>query len=360
MTTSGSTAGVAEPPPSVRPKWGPPSIASQVMLLSSLVRKVITFTQGIKQMFWRRKRGTTVSTPTTSSIIQPQQTTSIADRPTTTTRRRLRDVAVQKSVAFLAGWHHRAGGASVMSALNVPPSVATLIIEWIMAEFTIHVYTRGTWQTIGGGITIEDDTVVWRDLDEGIKCKCASTVGGRIAWLEPSIQQIAGNSNMVYWAFDLVKPITQSCQEGLGASSSLMGMVLDAEKSHGGDFYPITYPHLSECRGVKSFGLSFGWSILTRVQGTQVIAPSGVSLNVTADQAQAMPGDRFSFLVTFQTRAEGTSNKERACVGVWRNHTPLVRYCDVDTSVPMFPTVHMCCCPTAYKFVMNPPLPPGI
>ncbi|KAH3731774.1 hypothetical protein Pelo_17397 [Pelomyxa schiedti] len=249
----------------------------------------------------------------------------------------------QQSVAFLTGWHNRAGCVSAMTSLNVPQSVGRFIVEFLIGF--IGRYHRGTWRTIGRGITVNGDTVEWMDVSEGDFGVCGSSVDGRLAWMEPSIQEISGSYLKVYWAFDVVKYTEGSCQEGLGASTSLFGMELDANASGGGDFYPITFPSLSK-RGVKSFGLSLPLSE-PRVQGSKV---TGLRL---ADTTPVTESDRFSFMVTFES-----PDKHWARVEVMKNNKQLVVYEHVDTSEPMFPTVNMCCSPNTYRFVMDPPLPP--
>ncbi|KAH3760397.1 hypothetical protein Pelo_7770 [Pelomyxa schiedti] len=227
-----------------------------------------------------------------------------------------------------------------MMTSSSPLSVARIIVEFLLGD--ICVYRRGTWKTIGKGIKVVDDTPQWIPADGS----CGSSVGGRIAWLEPSLQEIAGPSDRVYWAFEVVMLTPGACQEGLGASTTLMGMVLNSATSGGGDYYPITFPSLSK-RGVNSFGLSFNFGpVATRVQG------STVPDLVITDQAPAATTDQFSFMLTFEA-----ADKKRGHVDVFRNMQPLVRYNDIDTSLPLYPTVNMCCRPSAYKFIMDPTLP---
>ncbi|KAH3760380.1 hypothetical protein Pelo_7786 [Pelomyxa schiedti] len=113
-----------------------------------------------------------------------------------------------------------------------------------------------------------------------------------------------------------------------------------------GDYYPITFPS----DDVKSFGLSFsGEAVTTRVQGNTV-----PRLRVT-DPSPVTTTDQFSFLLTFEA-----ADKKRGHVDVFRNMKPLVSYDNVDTSLPLYPTVNMCCRDCAYKFVMDPSIPSGI
>ncbi|KAH3763255.1 hypothetical protein Pelo_4887 [Pelomyxa schiedti] len=251
----------------------------------------------------------------------------------------------QQAVAFLMGWHYRAGAHSVMTlaSFGVPMSVARLVVEFLLGS--ICVYRRGNWRTIGDGLIVIDDTPQWGTVDD---YSCGDSVGGRLAWLEPSLQELSGQSDKVYWAFDVVEFQPGACQEGIGASTTLVGMVLDCASSVGGDYYPITYPSLSK-RGVKSFGLSLTRAVETRVQGAAV-----TGLRVT-DVTPVTTSDQFSFLLTFES-----PDKQRGHVDVFRNMKPLVSYDNVDTSMPMYPAVSMCCRPSAYKFVMGPTLPCGV
>ncbi|KAH3762043.1 hypothetical protein Pelo_6103 [Pelomyxa schiedti] len=255
----------------------------------------------------------------------------------------------RQSVAFLAGWHERAGAHSVMMMMSssptctlaVPLSVARIILEFLLGD--ISVYWRGTWQIIGKGITVTDDTPQWT---YSLKGGCGSTVGGRIAWLEPSLQEISRTNKKVYWAFDVAK-FRGGCQVGLGASTSLIGIELDSETSGGGDYYPINCSTLCY-RGVKSFGLAFfSARVETRLHGV-------ISKGVT-DAAPVRETDQFSFLLTFEA-----ANKQWGHVDVFRNMKLLVSFDHVDTSQPLYPAVNMCCQDCSFKFVMEPTLPRGL
>ncbi|KAH3759181.1 hypothetical protein Pelo_9000 [Pelomyxa schiedti] len=227
-----------------------------------------------------------------------------------------------------------------MMTSSSPLCVARIILEFLLGD--ICVYHRGTWKTIGGGIAVIEDTPQW--IPAGT---CGSSVGGRIAWLEPSLQELSGSSDRVYWAFDVVKYTHGSCQEGVGASTTLMGMVLDSASSGGGDYYPITFPSLGK-RGVNSFGLKFGTGVYPVVQGN--IVPLRVMVS-----GPPTTTDQFSFLLTFET-----ADKKQGHVDVFRNMKPLVSYDNVDTSLPLYPTVNLCCRDCAYRFVMYPTLPQGL
>ncbi|KAH3760394.1 hypothetical protein Pelo_7767 [Pelomyxa schiedti] len=231
-----------------------------------------------------------------------------------------------------------------MMTSSSPLSVARIIVEFLLGD--ICVYWRGTWNTIGRGIKVIDDTPQWIPADGGT---CGNSVGGRIAWLEPSLQERSGSCDRVYWAFDVVKYMGGACQEGVGASTTLMGMVLDSNSSLGGDYYPITYSSLST-RGVNSFGLSLNYGpVQNRVQG------SAMYDREVSDPSPVTTKDQFSFLLTFEK-----ADKKRGHVDVFRNMEPLVSYDDVDTSLPLYPTVNMCCRDCAYRFVMDPSLPEGL
>ncbi|KAH3760381.1 hypothetical protein Pelo_7787 [Pelomyxa schiedti] len=283
--------------------------------------------------------------PSSSAIASPNDVaTSASDNTNRENTRKY--TTTERAVAFLAGWHERAGARSVMMSPNlcVPLSVARIVVEFLLGS--ICVYRRGTWKTIGDGIKVVDDTTQWIAIENR---SCGSSVGGRIAWLEPSLQELAGARDRVYWAFDVVKYTPGACQEGLGASTTLMGMVLDSASSAGGDYYPITYSSLSN-RGVNSFGLSFSGSLITtRVQGNMVY-----DRRVT-NPTRVLETEQFSFLLTFES-----PDKKRGHVDVFRNMNLLVSYDNVDTSLPLYPTVNMCCRPSYYKFVMDPTLPDGL
>ncbi|KAH3743569.1 hypothetical protein Pelo_15027 [Pelomyxa schiedti] len=172
---------------------------------------------------------------------------------------------------------------------------------------------------------------------------CGSSVGGRVAWLNPSLQSLScGGSYYVYWAFNLLLcPARFSCQEGIGASSSILSISQPSSL----DCYPITYC-TDKRKGPCSFGLSMGAAELEgRCQGV-------LSRHIPNDQRIAVAGDQFSFLIRFHR------GMQHGTVRVFRNLKPLVTFERLVTRLPIFPTVQMCCREVRYQFVSNPQLPP--
>ncbi|KAH3732038.1 hypothetical protein Pelo_17125 [Pelomyxa schiedti] len=244
-------------------------------------------------------------------------------------------------VSFLCGWKERTGAGTVMARLGVPTNVARIIVELLIGF--VQVYEGGTWKTIGRGVEMNGDVVTWVEVKEVARGKCGSSVGGRIAWLEPSLQQVAGPCGRVYWAFDLLKHTRGACQEGVGACSSLPELDLkrcfdNCRKS--GVFYPVTSEALHQVAKVISFGVSVS-RVSTLVNG----AIKGDILSKFSESEQV------SFLLEF------TPDKKRGRVTMFRNLMHIATFDNVDTSLPIFPTVNMCCRDAQYLFVRNPRLP---
>ncbi|KAH3766310.1 tripartite motif-containing protein 21 [Pelomyxa schiedti] len=197
------------------------------------------------------------------------------------------------------------------------------------------VISQAVWHTIGSGIKLVGDTVTWT----GSSCSGPAN-GGRIAMLMGSLQDIAGKSGRVYWAFEISKYTTSSCQDGVGACSSLNG--LDLSNPSCVDYYPVT---CQSTKGVKSFGLSIRWGYIG-------LCLSGQEKRLTEGTVKC--GDQFSFLVKFD------HDKRHATVDMFYNLKLLATETNVDTSVPLFPVIHMCCKDIDYRLVRKPTLPASL
>ncbi|KAH3766452.1 hypothetical protein Pelo_1688 [Pelomyxa schiedti] len=260
-------------------------------------------------------------------------------------------------VSFLCGWRERTGAGTVMARLGVPADVARIIVELLIGF--VPVYEGGTWKTIGWGVEMNGDVVTWIGVHTGTSGKCGSSVGGRIAWLEPSLQQVAGPCGRVYWAFDLLKHTRGACQvlfytstnphvelsgsvllliplqEGVGACSSLPELDLQSSFDNSGRhgvFYPVTCDALHQLAQVVSFGVSIS-QFSTKVNGM-----TQRKCNEFSESEQV------SFLLEF------TPDKKRGRVTVFRNLMHIATFDNVDTSLPIFPTVNMCCREAQYLF----------
>ncbi|KAH3714532.1 hypothetical protein Pelo_18958 [Pelomyxa schiedti] len=243
-----------------------------------------------------------------------------------------------------------------MSTLNVPHSIGVSIVH-ILARGSVAVYSKTTegtrWMTRGWGVVVDSgtDTIGWV-LPDGIRETCGSSSKGRIAWVEPSLQTLScGGTYLAYWAFELLSCSSHSpCQEGIGACSFSSCVVGDSHYENG-DCYPITF-YSAASKGTYSFGLNMGKStLLGEIQGKQALQ-SSVRPLVLNDTRPPVVGDQFSFLIDF----DGTDTNHGR-VSVFRNLKPLGTFEHVETKLPMFPTVHMCCRDAKYRFIRNPPLP---
>ncbi|KAH3759838.1 hypothetical protein Pelo_8351 [Pelomyxa schiedti] len=269
----------------------------------------------------------------------PQQPTQQTAQTTTTGIMGEWDRERKGIVSFLCGWGERTGSRTLMYRLCVPFHVARIIVEWVMGF--VRVYEGGTWNTIGKGVAVVGDVITWVNVKGG---SCGSTVGGRIAWLEPSLQEVAGLCGKVYWAFHIVRHTGGACQEGVGAASSLRELGSLAKYIGSGGFYPVTCDTLNKAANLISFGFSTS-NDEPKVNGLTLAE------DYKTEESPVSESDEISFLLEF------TPDKRRGLVRVFRNLELLTTFTDVDTSVPIFPTVNMCCCDAQFKFVRNPKLP---
>ncbi|KAH3760280.1 hypothetical protein Pelo_7916 [Pelomyxa schiedti] len=198
-----------------------------------------------------------------------------------------------------------------------------------------------------------------------LDCRCGGTLftgngkvednwryfhSGGYNFLDTTCWTVARFTGRVSWGFQVSVLPRYGCQEGFGASSSLIGLDLENTVNLGGGYFPVTWPTLCKERGAKSFGVSLTGSIENRVLGNRVDTPGSTppkSMNAKQD-------DLFSFFLHF------APDQQHATVHVFLNSEPLFTLQDVDTSLPLYPTVNICCAQTSHNFVRNPPVPPSL
>ncbi|KAH3732523.1 hypothetical protein Pelo_16650 [Pelomyxa schiedti] len=232
----------------------------------------------------------------------------------------------------MCGWHGRAGVGSVMTILCIPHHIGRCILQYLIGYINIYEGIHyGHWEL--RECEVNDDTVQWKPKHFSKNDK--SMPKGRFAWLEPSLQEVAGASGRVYFAFDVVSDA--GLLDGVGACSSLRGHINNAA-SFGGksNFLPITHHHLCSKRGFKSFGLCMP-PFSPRIQGSPALY-SAVLINPLPVPllGQVTAGESVSFLVEFHE-----PDRLHATVQMfWNMMAPaLFRYDSVDTSMPIYPCV---------------------
>ncbi|KAH3761501.1 hypothetical protein Pelo_6672 [Pelomyxa schiedti] len=220
-----------------------------------------------------------------------------------------------------------------MTVHAVPVEIGRVILDFLICDPIMLYYGEGGWETWGSGVRVEDDRVNWQ---------LALGYGSKMAWVQPSLQEVAGSCGRVYWAFD-VDGISPGGQEAVGAISSLDGTDFDAIGR--GACFPFTYTTLNIVKQVISFGVSL-CDATPRVNGAIC------SKRPDCQWEKFHGSNHISFLLTLQP------DHKFGKVEVFKNLRSFATFRHVNTSKPLFPAINTTSPSVHYHFIRHPPTPP--